>query len=343
MEVELFCSYFTLQCDLESAGRAWAYLNEFMCIGKNRNGYFVCLTASIPLELEVGDGGATLTVVREEDLFAGRRPCAQSILQFTLKHWKDHASLSLTRSTTGCLLLPNMARPELLEDREGLRDLVKRALPEVRAQWHVTSLQKHLSTVQASDKKEIERKENFPNGWLLLFAGVLSFSSASLETNLYTRETLEFDFDLRALLQDSERFSEGSVVQRIPLKGRSGIAGLEGITDLYTNSSGLALRVEVEADLSQALLILRVSWNNGAKGRSHKEIRARITSDHVSVEAPAPRQYMEVDRIVLSLEEEENSLINLIISGEELSDELAQVFDRESGVSVRLDRFLSRR
>lgn len=66
MEIELWKSYFTLQCNLETDGRAWAYLHEFMCIGKNRNDYFVCLTTSIPIELTVTDGGATLTIVREK-------------------------------------------------------------------------------------------------------------------------------------------------------------------------------------------------------------------------------------------------------------------------------------
>ena len=66
MEVELFRSYFTLQCNLETDGRAWAYLNEFMCIGKNRNNCFVCLTSSIPIEMSVTEGGASLAILQEK-------------------------------------------------------------------------------------------------------------------------------------------------------------------------------------------------------------------------------------------------------------------------------------
>ena len=66
MEVELHKNYFTLHCNLETEGRAWAFLNEFICIGKNKNDHYVCLTSTLPIELEVTDGGATLTITREQ-------------------------------------------------------------------------------------------------------------------------------------------------------------------------------------------------------------------------------------------------------------------------------------
>ena len=66
MEVELHKSYFTLQCNLESDGRAWAFINEFICIGKNKHDHYVCLTSSLPMELTVTDGGKTLTINRED-------------------------------------------------------------------------------------------------------------------------------------------------------------------------------------------------------------------------------------------------------------------------------------
>jgi len=338
MEVELFQSYFTLQCDLETEGRAWAYLNEFMCIGKNRNGYFVCLTSSIPIEIDIEEGGAKLEIVREEELFTGssaRRPAAQSMLQFTLKHWKAQASLSVTRATTGCLLLPNLTRPELAEDGAALRAQVKRALPEVRAQWHITTLEQHLCSVPKEAKREIERKEAFPDQWLLLFGGTLSLSSASLATNVYTRETLDFDFDLHTLVQDRDTFQDNAHVQRLPL-ARS------GLSEDYIKALGLV--VELETRMNESAVVFRIHYHGPTGDRATKEMSLRIDSDQLHVHSPPrPTSLMEADRVVLTPVEEEGGLINLMIAGEELSDKLATIFDREAGVSVRLDRFLSRR
>jgi len=343
MEVELYQSYFTLQCDLETEGRAWAYLNEFMCIGKNRNGYFVCLTSSIPIELAVEEGGAQLVIAREDELFGGpsaRRPAAQSMLQFTLKHWKSQAAIDVPRRTTGCLLLPNLWRRELAEDGAILRDLVKRALPEVRAQWHITPLEQHLRSVPAESKREIARKEAFPQAWLLLFGATLSLSSASLATHVYTRETFDFDLELHPLALDRDTFQEEARVQRLPLTS-------SGFSEDYLRALGLA--VELELRMREATLIFRVSYHGPAGQRASKEMTLRMDSDQLHAHSPPrPLSLMEADRLVLtplSPEESEGggTPINILLAGDDLSDHLATIFDREAGISVRLDRFLSRR
>jgi len=70
-----------------------------------------------------------------------------------------------------------------------------------------------------------------------------------------------------------------------------------------------------------------------------------MCSDHVSVSDPEKIQFTKIDRIVLNPSSGTIDLpyINLMVNSDEISDNLAEIFDREAEISVRLDRFLSRR
>ena len=264
----------------------------------------------------------------QKELFTGRRPAGQSILQMTLRHWKSLACIDMKRETTGCLLIPSMGKEELSNDRDKLVELVKAALPEVRAEWHVDSLETKLRTAKIEDKREQYWLEKFPCGWIILFGGVLSLSSASLETNLYTRETIEFDINIYKML---DKFNE-NYIQKLDISAAN---------ETYISSSFLGLSVELEFNLSKNLMIFRVSYNV-SNGRASKELELIIEADHLSSSDPEPLQYSKLDRLVLSLPEQDN-MINIIIKDDDISDEIAKTFDRTAGVSVRLDRFLGRR
>jgi len=331
MQVELHKSYFTLQCDLEVDGRAWAYLNEFICIGKNRNDYYVCLTASIPIELEVTEGGGKLTILHDKELFSGRRPTAQSILQFTLKHWSKLPFIEFNRSITGCLLLSNMGRKELRNDANQLLDVIKKALPEVRALWHIQTLDDKIKSSKREDIIEKEKIwiDKFPSDWLIIFGGIISVSSGSLETKLYTRQKAEFDLSLTGLLP---KFSEKQTIS----------LNLSDLDDNYVKKLGL--KVELDLDFSKSKLIFRIIFNYQNTQKS-KEVELIMCSDHVSVSDPEKIQFTKIDRIVLNPSSGTIDLpyINLMVNSDEISDNLAEIFDREAEISVRLDRFLSRR
>jgi len=284
------------------------------------------------MEIRISDGGKTLEIVDEEKLFRGRRPAAQSVLQHTLDHWKDDVSIDFNRTTTGCLLLSNISHPELKEDRLALIDLIKRALPEVRANWQVShlSLENRLKS-SFSLEREQRWLSQFPTNWQILFGGIVGISSAHLESNTYEKDSVQFDFDLRKAIE----FLPNQYIQKIDL--------LNVPHTYYTSKKRLGLTLELEFSLPTSRMIFRARYKTESGEYTHKEVELQVISDRVAKDTEAePEDYALADRILLEKLEDDAKPISIHLLDEDLPPSCDKL-DREPGIYIRLEPHLARR
>jgi len=285
------------------------------------------------MEIQISNGGATLELINEELLFRGRRPAAQSVLHHTLEHWKDDVSIDFNRSTTGCLLLPNLSLPELKEDRQNLIDHIKRALPEVRADWQVQHLSLH-NRIQSSFSLEREQKwlSQFPTNWQIIFGGIVSVTCAHLETNTWERDSIQFDFNLHKAIENlSEPYIQQIDMSEVP-------------HSFYRSKKRLGLSIELEFSLPNSRMIFRVRYKTDSGEYTHKEIELDVVSDRVQkgVEAE-PEDYALADRILLEATNPGEKILNIHLKEEDLPLSCAEKLDRQPGIQIRLEPHLTRR
>ena len=247
-----------------------------------------------------------------------------------MRNWKSQTVIQLKREKAGCLLLPNLYMKELKNDRNNLVELVKRALPEVRAEWKTETLIEHLQKPLSDNSATW--LDQFPTNWIVLFDGIISISYASLKSDEYKKDSVNFDLKISNCFDNpSETYIEK--------------VDLSMIEDICTASDALDLRVELEINFSKLSAIFRIKFKNNGE-ENVKEAILRIESDHLDQANPKLEQLIATDRLVLkqiNIEEQNFELVNLLIMPEEFSDELAKKFDERAGISVRLAPFLSRR